>query len=276
MRLLVYSLTVLDIIHTIFITHNVYDIVAVNWGNPSIFLNLPWSTAAIAFPSVIVASEVQLFFAWRIWVFGRTSLFRTMSVLVILLCVLQFVFGFAQATVFAAGGGLQPEKLASPWTRKLSILWLSSACVCDVMIAATTAFILFNAKSGANVVKSTGAILDHLIIRSIQSGTIVALGSIAQLILSHVWPNTSMQTPPFFLNGKIYANIVLATLNDRSRFTQAGASVVTSNVSSSAGTFRAAQAQIRSDINHIELPAFGDSQVNADGKVSNLAYNHSI
>ncbi len=64
-----------------------------------------------------------------------------------------------------------------------------------------------------------------------------------------------------------YANIVLATLNDRNRFTQAGASVVTSNASSSTGTFRAAQAQIRSDINHIELPAFGDSQVKADGKV---------
>ena len=76
----VYSVTVLDIIHTILITHNVYDIVAVHWGNPLIFLNLPWSTAAIAFPSVIgehtlhlqtdcdihylVASEVQFFFAW--------------------------------------------------------------------------------------------------------------------------------------------------------------------------------------------------------------------
>ena len=63
-----------------------------------------------------------------------------------------------------------------------------------------------------------------------------------------------------------YANIVLATLNDRNRFTKAGASVVTSNLSSTS-TFRAAQAQIRSDINHVELPVFRDSQGNADGKV---------
>ena len=54
--------------------------------------------------------------------FGRCCVLHTGMTTFCKLSILQFVSGMAEAIVFAVGGGLQAEKLASTLTQKLSIV----------------------------------------------------------------------------------------------------------------------------------------------------------
>ncbi|KAJ3885002.1 hypothetical protein GG344DRAFT_70905 [Lentinula edodes] len=62
--LAIYVLFVVEGVQTGLMTHTAWEILAYNWGDPSILLNIPWSSATTPIIGGIVAMIVQFYFAW--------------------------------------------------------------------------------------------------------------------------------------------------------------------------------------------------------------------
>ncbi|KAJ7701205.1 hypothetical protein B0H17DRAFT_1046214 [Mycena rosella] len=65
--------------------------------------------------------------------------------------------------------------------------------------------------------KSTETILNRLIINTIETGAITAGLALVELILFKIWPNTYYHITTEYVLGRMYSNVLIATLNGRHR-----------------------------------------------------------
>ncbi|KAJ7210915.1 hypothetical protein GGX14DRAFT_363078, partial [Mycena pura] len=62
-RILVYTLFILDFAQTIMLTHHGWWWIVTSWGTPQVFSVLVWSAAMIPFMGGLIAGIVQIFYA---------------------------------------------------------------------------------------------------------------------------------------------------------------------------------------------------------------------
>lgn len=212
--------TVIELLHMSFSTHSTYSILAVGFGNPASIVDSPISASAIATLNGAAGFCTQVFFAWRIMALTKNLWGRAAALLIALTAALQLVASFA-ASAFTGSLLSQPHLLRS--LNRTVTVWLAGSLSCDVLITATMVIVLLLTRERTSHRRSKN-ILNTLIYHTVENGMITTVCALAELICWLVYPNTFLHIAFGYIIGRLYAIVLLATLNGRQRIREAAAS----------------------------------------------------
>ncbi|KAF8653433.1 hypothetical protein AX16_003941 [Volvariella volvacea WC 439] len=101
---------------------------------------------------------------------------------------------------------------------RVSTVWLVSAMVCDWTITIALVLLLWNARNKTVLRRtSTTGLLDRLIISTVETGAVTSMASLLELVFFLRLPYTFLYTAVLFVIGRLYTNVLLASLNGRLR-----------------------------------------------------------
>ncbi|KAG7098131.1 hypothetical protein E1B28_000102 [Marasmius oreades] len=173
----------------------------------------------------VIAAMIQGFFAWRIYSLRRDSVIdKIVAVIIILLALLQCIACLLGVSLFFAVGTKAADVANLERFQLFPQIWLISSVVCDLLIAVAMSWILI-AFSRASEIKRTRSILQSLILRSVETGTVTFVFTLVNLILFLKMPENYVYMVFDRTLSKLYSNALFLSLNAR----QSGADVSTTN-----------------------------------------------
>ncbi|KAJ7127438.1 hypothetical protein C8R43DRAFT_1027992 [Mycena crocata] len=212
-KALVYTLFLLDSLQTAFATHFAFDILVTGWGNPSTFVRLPWTSCTLPVMAGLVAAIVQIYFAWRIHALrGKSIYVRIICGIIVVTALMQGLSGMVNGIRFAFAPTLAAQQKLTAGVK----IWLIGSFACDIIIAVTMIVILSQMRS-VTPWTPTDSLIKKLLYHTVETGAVTAITAGVELILFILYPETFLDEIPAFLLGKMYSNVVLATLNARTR-----------------------------------------------------------
>ncbi|KAF8177934.1 hypothetical protein K438DRAFT_1978250 [Mycena galopus ATCC 62051] len=257
-QILVYGVFIVELLQTSLITHSNWVTLIAKWGNTAAIADTPWSSTTTPVINGFVAACVQCFFAWRIWTLSRTTVARATTALIVAVAAMQLAASAAVTGEYTL--------LNRDYSRLLSVsraaeTWLAGSLVCDSVIAIAMVIILIQAQHRSRF-KSTETILNRLIINTIETGAITAGLALIELILFHVYPSDFYHVTLEYVLGRMYSNVLLASLNGRHRSRTAHRNAV-----NTFGTING-QAGNGTDLNSYTLPNTPKAGQHADVVIS--------
>ncbi|KAF7303059.1 hypothetical protein MKEN_01269400 [Mycena kentingensis (nom. inval.)] len=215
---LVYTLFLLEVGQTATTSHFAYDTLVSSWGDPRVFENLPWSSLAIPIFTGIISASVQIFYAWRIYCLKGGRLWaQLMSGSIVLLALAQCFAAIISDARFA----MHPQ-IGEISRLMLGVkIWLVGSAACDILITIALLIILTEFRRNTPW-KRLESVLNRLITHTIETGLITSVVAVANVILFILFPQTNLYQLPGFILGKLYTNVLLATLNARREANEAG------------------------------------------------------
>lgn len=125
------------------------------WGDPSVFTNATWLAASDPVLIVLIACQVELFFAWRLWIIGRQ---RWIVVVICFFSIVELLSGI--------GTGIAvmwvKEYALFPSFAVIAIIWTVAGAVADVFIALGMTYYLHRVKGSYD---ATDKVVDRVILR---------------------------------------------------------------------------------------------------------------
>jgi hypothetical protein len=210
-KALVYTIFCLEVAQTGITSHFAYSILVVGWGDPTIFGKLPWSSLATPIFTGITSVTVQIFFAWRIWNLKRDQLWaRAVASLIVVLALMQSLAGIISDAIFA----VTTEVAELARLVKGVKVWLYGSAVCDIVITMSMLFILTQYRRSTPW-KKTDSLITKLIYNTVETGAGTSLVAIADAVLFTKFPDNNINQVPGFMLGKLYSNVLVATINAR-------------------------------------------------------------
>ncbi|KII88053.1 hypothetical protein PLICRDRAFT_176797 [Plicaturopsis crispa FD-325 SS-3] len=135
----------------------------------------------------------------------------------LVVCIVVLAVGPCSSAIIVTGQDYTVTQ--SNFTRKVesNVIWLGSSLLCDILIAGCMSHFLRAARS-ETAFKATETILTKLFVLTVETGLITVLAASLQLVASLTsslyFENTWDQFFAFIL-GKLYSNMLLASLNAR-------------------------------------------------------------
>ncbi|KAJ7061181.1 hypothetical protein C8F01DRAFT_1252824 [Mycena amicta] len=210
-KMLVYILFALECAQTGVTSHFAYSILVVSWGNPAIFTKLPWSSLATPIFTGITSASVQIFFAWRIFTLkGEHIWAKIVCILIVLLALMSSLAAFVSDGLFAVTTEVSELLKLMSGVK----VWLIGAAVCDVVITLAMLVILTQFRKKTPW-KRTDSIITKLIYHVVETGAITSIVAVVDVVLFILYSQTNLHQTPAFMLGKLYTNVLLATLNTR-------------------------------------------------------------
>ncbi|TFK39302.1 hypothetical protein BDQ12DRAFT_587558, partial [Crucibulum laeve] len=209
---LVYGTYILETIQTVLVTHDAFHALVIGFGNLDCLTrtNFTWLTAGVM--AGLIACIVQIFYAYRIYVFSKSKI---MAAFITLMALTQCSAGIVAGSLAA---------VVSNWTmltfksvRIASGIWTAVSAACDVVIAICMSYqasiFLSRRKS---ILKSTQTLLTRIIKLVIGTGIFTALVAILSLVLfeaTHL--RGALFSTPGLILAKFYSNSMMVILNSR-------------------------------------------------------------
>ncbi|KAJ7441720.1 hypothetical protein FB451DRAFT_1414511 [Mycena latifolia] len=210
LKVLVYSVFVLDLFQTAVGTHEAWWNTISNWGSIEAFETGPWTSLMIPLLCGLISAMVQIFYAFRIWKLKKTAVFRFLAGFIVLLAIAQSIGSIAGSAVLF--GHLDVEGFIR--SHPILTFWLAGSLVTDIVIAGTMIWILYTAKSAIDTPR-TRSLLNRLMVNTIQTGTATAVCAGIELILWVKFTDTNYHIAFGYVLAKLYSNSFMATLNAR-------------------------------------------------------------
>ncbi|KAJ6512514.1 hypothetical protein C8R45DRAFT_960608 [Mycena sanguinolenta] len=208
LKVLVWVMFFFETFFTVLLTIAAWSMFGSGWGDVHVLLQLNWSWGLLPLISGILSALAQGFYIWRIWHITRKLWW---PVPIALTVVGQYVglwwFGIKW-------------NIAHWHTSVLSSLsdqvtvWLAGSAVVDVLITIALTSTFYRRKRQTNVAETTG-ILNRLIRLSIETGALTSITATAEAILWIGWKRFNYHFTLFLVLGKLYSNVLMATLNCR-------------------------------------------------------------
>lgn len=197
----------LEIVSTAFATVSAWYGLASGWGDPRTLINPSWAFAYTPALHGIIALSVQLFFCWRMTLFGSGF---------VVPCFIATVCLMQSAMAIACGVKIWelPDLDAIYGIIPFVSVWLGGSAFCDIMIAINMVYLLYRAGREADF-KATYHLLLRPIMICVETGIMTACSSIMHLVLFLAIRNDNAHFTFLFLTAKLYSNTLLATLNVR-------------------------------------------------------------
>ncbi|KAF6759447.1 hypothetical protein DFP72DRAFT_135208 [Ephemerocybe angulata] len=212
--------TILELLQLVFITHNLYQVVVVHFADISgILRKSPWTGGMMPALNGLVAFLVQIFRIWRIRTFMK-SVWGTefLTPIIFLLSFSQCGAAIAATMLFMTSGRDGARLVV---LKPAVVTWISLTIACDTLVALSIVIPLLKYKRTSQFSRSR-EIIDAVVLKTVENGTIIVLFSIPYLIVFIKYPNT-MIAPAFeHVLSRLYANVLLATLNGRQRLRETG------------------------------------------------------
>ncbi|KAJ7474329.1 hypothetical protein FB451DRAFT_1248635 [Mycena latifolia] len=213
LKALVYTTYLLDIAQTAISSHFAFSLLCGGWGDPEALSDLPWSSAAGPIFTGLISAAVQIFFAWRIYVLkGEKPLALAISVLIVVLALMQSLAAIITDCLFAAS----PKLSEIPNLMVGVKIWLIGSATCDLLITVTMIIILSRYRQKTPW-KKTDGLITKLIYHTVQTGAVTSFVALVDVVLFIMYPGNYLHETPAFMLGKVYSNVLLATLNNRTR-----------------------------------------------------------
>ncbi|KAJ7654751.1 hypothetical protein B0H17DRAFT_1186154 [Mycena rosella] len=213
LKALVYTIFVLDVAQTAIASHFAYALLVNGWGDPTALTHLPWSSAAVPIFTGLISAAVQIFFAWRIYALkGENPFALAISVLIVMLALMQCFSAIISDALFSVTTELSEITKLMAGVK----VWLIGSAVCDIVITFTMIVILSQYQQKTPW-KKTDSMITKLIYSTVETGAITSVVAILDVVLFILFPNNYLHEAPAFMLGKVYSNVLLATLNQRAR-----------------------------------------------------------
>ncbi|KZT25969.1 hypothetical protein NEOLEDRAFT_1178086 [Neolentinus lepideus HHB14362 ss-1] len=206
-RVTVWTVFCLEIVATAFATVSAWYGLASGWGNIYTLNHPSWAFAYTPALHGIIALVVQLFFCWRLTLFGCNLI---VPGIIASSCLMQS----SLAIVTAVKLWYLPDLSAIYDIIPFVSVWLGGSAFCDIMIAISMVYLLHRAGRQSQF-KATYSILLRPIMISVETGIITACSSIMHLVLFLAVRADNAHFTFLFLTAKLYSNTLLTTLNVR-------------------------------------------------------------
>ncbi|KAJ7037661.1 hypothetical protein C8F04DRAFT_1393553 [Mycena alexandri] len=212
-KALVYTIFVLDVAQTAISSHFAFETLVLHWGDPSILIDLPWSSAAGPFFTGIISAAVQIFFAWRIYALkGENRLAVGISGLIVMLALMQGLCAIITDAKFTV-----TTDLAEIGRLVIGVkVWLIGSAVCDLVITFTMLVTLAQYRQNTPWSR-TDTLITKLIYHTVENGAVTSIAAVLDVVLFIKYPGNNLHQTFAFMLGKIYSNVLVATLNARAR-----------------------------------------------------------
>ncbi|KAI0762270.1 hypothetical protein C8Q74DRAFT_139542 [Fomes fomentarius] len=231
MKALVYWVFFLDIFLSVVAGAMGWHILGAGWGRATNLIQPGWTFSAIGAGDGIIATTVQLFYAWRIWVLTK---WRILPGIISVIALAQLC---ATLSIAAGIANLQDVAGLLPFFPR-TIIWLAGGATADILIAVAMVYLLTTAKKNSHALKSSDRAINRLIRLSVETGSISAACAIIELgfFLGPTTENTNLHLFFALILGKVYSNTMMTSLNSRVGTQQTisrGTSDIASGVSAS-------------------------------------------
>ncbi|KZT02007.1 uncharacterized protein LAESUDRAFT_445415 [Laetiporus sulphureus 93-53] len=212
-RSIVGTVWILETTHTAFCLHLIYSYMVKDFGNVQPIEHIVWSAGAAVLVAVFVAAIAQGFFIRRIWVLSRNNRFITCVAATLLFC--RVCTGIATSIL-----SWNITEWASFRTSIGPLFTLtfgvSLAATEDMLIAGTLIYYLQKSRTGA---RRTDHLIRTLQTYIINTGSLTMLVSITIVLTYIFYEGSLLFVGMVTVQGKLYANSFLATLNARQHLT---------------------------------------------------------
>ncbi|KAL4253441.1 hypothetical protein ABKN59_002070 [Abortiporus biennis] len=203
-KTLVVVLFVADTINCVFDIAWIYNILINHFNDLDALATADWVFATDPAMVGIIATIVQLFFAWRVKVLTKHN---WVVLLIFLTSLCSMLGGIGTAIAIS----IVPEFIHFQKFEVIVIIWLIGAAICDSSITIALTLYLRKHKTGF---QGTDTLLNKLIRLTVQNGAICAVWAIIDLIVYLASP-TGLHLAFNFPLAKLYTNSLMSTLNSR-------------------------------------------------------------
>ncbi|KAJ7579142.1 hypothetical protein C8J56DRAFT_1110281 [Mycena floridula] len=210
LRLLVAFVFVYELVSTIMSAIDAFNWFASGFGNLAEAVSPGLSPIYSPMGEGFIASVVQLYFCYRIWIIEPKAWW--LSIFIACMSLLSGAGGIAAGVTgeiiknFAKGASAQAAK-TSIW------LWLVAGAITDILVAATMSFLLLRARSSTS--RRSNAMIERIVQLVVETNAATAFVAIVSIALYAGCPGKSYFLCPTFILGKLYSNTLLLTFNNR-------------------------------------------------------------
>ncbi|KAH8110100.1 hypothetical protein DFH11DRAFT_831774 [Phellopilus nigrolimitatus] len=206
-KLLVATIWTLESLQVAFVCHAMYSYLISNYANPLALEIGVWSLFASMLCNTVISAIVQIFFTVRVHILSSKKWWITVILAITITAHLAFGFETVIDSLI-----LKELSKFSSITYTAALPFAITAIFPDVIIAGLLCYYLQGGKGGF---RGTNALINQLIIYSINRCILTTLVVIVEVILFKALPGTFYYLAVDFCVGKLYANSLLATLNTR-------------------------------------------------------------
>jgi len=213
MKVLVTVVSVLEVFHTVVITHTIYYITITLAGRTKVGPNsYPLTTGIVL--ETLITGLVQGFFSFRIY---RLSGKPYISIICWTLSLLRLGGGLA----LAAESYMNVPKQSNAFVLTDSYGWLitlalSVGAFVDVLIALSLCYYI-KRLAPTTPSQSAGTLIDRVVTWTIQTGIITSMASVAVIITFQTIRKTEIWFSIYTILAKLYSNSFFVSLNVRQR-----------------------------------------------------------
>ncbi|KAI0708473.1 hypothetical protein C8Q76DRAFT_799731 [Earliella scabrosa] len=207
-KILVGILFLLDTATSIVLTYGTYEYTVIYFLQPlERYIAIPPNLVAEHAMTILIILLTQLYFAQRLWYISKNRY------LVFAITILA-LGGFGSGEAIAGHMATNPDPFSLGTVPVLIMSGFADglSAICDLLIAGSLCYYLRAGKSG--FVK-TNSLVDQLMVYAIQRGLLTALCQIGKLVSVVAYPYHFVFLPFAYMQGKLYCNTLLASLNVR-------------------------------------------------------------
>ncbi|KAI1783575.1 hypothetical protein LXA43DRAFT_321838 [Ganoderma leucocontextum] len=236
MKTFVALLFALETLSLVLMVNILCHYVVSDFGNPFLLLKatpvMAWENGV----TVLIGTLTQSYFAHRLWALSKGNVVLVSSIIILAVCSC----GSGMAISVNLYTHTDNLFLGSVEIRILSGLANGLSIICDVLIAASLSYYLHSKKTGF---KRTDSIINRLIIYAVNRGALTAICQTGHMVTTVALPGRFIFLPFALLDGRLYCNTLLATLNaqrfivkeDRNNAVELGSDILNSMNSSTSG-----------------------------------------
>ncbi|KAF8144066.1 hypothetical protein K438DRAFT_2029318 [Mycena galopus ATCC 62051] len=208
-KALVWSMFVLETGFSILITIAAWNAFGPGWGDPDTLGELDWTWVVMLALNAILAAMAQGFYSWRIWILTNRRLW--LPILVGGVILTQVTAALYSGMVITIRGRTVPQLFAL-WPE--ITVWLSGSAACDLLITASLVYILTRHKRISRYQHTTG-LINRIIRFNVETGLVTSVAALVEGTLWLTCREWNIHYIFFFILGRLYSNMLMATLNCR-------------------------------------------------------------
>jgi len=213
MKTLVLVIFVADTMNTVFDVVYVYDSLILHYDDPAAIANANWVFATDPAMGSLIASMVQIFFAWRVKVI-------TGNIWIMIVLLFGSIVSGLGGVATSIAIGIVPNFLEFQRFKAPVIVWLVSSALVDVTI---TGFLTWHLRKHRTGFTHTDDVLSKIIRLTVQTGLITSIWAVIDLAV-FLAVSTGVHLIFNFPLSKLYSNSLLSSLNARSGWSTASTS----------------------------------------------------
>uniref|UniRef100_A0A0W0G8K1 DUF6534 domain-containing protein n=1 Tax=Moniliophthora roreri TaxID=221103 RepID=A0A0W0G8K1_MONRR len=195
-----------DTVQMAMLTESVYTYLVTNFANPNILAALSSMLIGEVMVSNCIAVVVQMFYCWRMWRLSKGNWF------IVAPCVTLSVASFILLGYFAGTGMTYHTFLELAQLDTVSMTCNLLSTITDVAISVAMVGYLYSSKTGF---RRSNDMINRLIVFTFNTGIPVSLSALLAFISINVWRGTFIYMFFFLMQGRLYTNSLLVTLNTR-------------------------------------------------------------